>query len=284
MIKQARLLVFQAVASATSPMNGPTASKGLSSLSLMEADTSAQQKKRAISQVGDDNARAISPHNISNNTSMRKSASLLKRPGSFAQKNANKSVQWNSSTLNVRERGPKRMRKNILSGPALRRSTKSFGKPGADIFECPRNATFGEFGNIGQNPYLQLRRNTSLRRPSPYGISTHTLQRTAPTSNEQFDLKASTNTVSRDSFVSSSLQSSASSLVNKTKPSFHDLSRSAVYSVAPPARSASLLRSFQKLTNGSITRTPTQLECLLLSTQRRLDNPEMSGNKQNAKF
>ena len=306
MVKQARLLVFQAVSRATTPSiedagAKPTYSNGISSLSIFDSKPNGKKRDRplvsasstALGSSGplascedDGGTRAIPPFSgpVSSSIATNASTSLLRRPGSFAgTKRANKSVQWNSNTLDHKPHtstSRKRLRKPTLSGPTLTRSSKSFGKPGADIFESSRNATFGEFGNIDQSPHLSTRR--SLTTDSNYHYSTHILQRKRP-SNGASPMSGSSNINAQFSALSRSSSSLSSS---RQKPSFQDLSRSAVYSVTPPM--GSCLRSFQKLSNASsMSRTPTQLESLLLSSQTRSSSsslpPDSNGNK-NAKF
>jgi hypothetical protein len=290
MVKQARLLAFQAVSRATAvtkEASKPTSNR-FSSLSLF--DNVPNDKKRSRSSkdsafispedVGNSSTISISPSVSSNASrgklSAEKFAPSLRGQGSFALKKASKSVQWDTSTLTL-DGGPrdrKRMRKPMLSGPVLKRSAISFGKPDADIFESSRNATFGEFGHVKQSPHVRQKKSGS-RQSAPNSYLPHLLQRKRVSSsvgsssnfgdsmNAQFGL-------SKSKYGSGSLRSKM--------PSFQDLSRSAVYSVAPP--SASCLSSYQKLSNASLARTPTQLESLYLSSQTRPPNKDPNEEKR----
>jgi hypothetical protein len=222
--------------------------------------------------------------------------SLLKRPGSFHGRsglpiNKSKSVQWDNKVesgsgpgrnkLSSRgglslssSSGQKHSRQPMLSSPSLKRSTKSFGKPGADIFESSRNATFAEFGNISQSPHMLKTSNGGGARMlnSAYHFSTHMLQRnrisTIPESgggakNAQFDLMRPAS--SSASVPSADFQDQGQQQSTMRKPSFQELSRNAVYSVTPPGASASFLHLQGMASGGSFKRTPTQLETMLMN-------------------
>jgi len=156
MVKQARLLVFQAVSRATTPSiedagAKPTYSNGISSLSIFDSKPNGKKRDRplvsasstALGSSGplascedDGGTRAIPPFSgpVSSSIATNASTSLLRRPGSFAgTKRANKSVQWNSNTLDHKPHtstSRKRLRKPTLSGPTLTRSSKHLENPG----------------------------------------------------------------------------------------------------------------------------------------------------------
>ena len=289
MVKQARLLAFQAVSRATTvtkEASKPTSNR-FSSLSLF--DNVQNEKKRSRSSnsaftspedVGNLSTISISPSVSSNASrgklSAEKIAPSLRGQGSFASKKASKSVQWDTSThtLDWGPRDRKRLRKPMLSGPVLKRSAISFGKPDADIFESSRNATFGEFGHVKQSPHVRQKKSGS-RQSAPNSYLPHLLQRKRVSSNigSSSNFGDSMNAqfgLAKSKYGSGSLKSKM--------PSFQDLSRSAVYSVAPP--SASCLSSYQKLSNASLARTPTQLESLYLSSQTRPPNKDPNEEKR----
>lgn len=282
MIEQARLVVFQSVARATS-----------SSRKVMDKMMSPpKEHPRLLSSLGsklslastasDKSAQSSSLFSSSSRSSSSSTAvvPLLRRPGSRIQ--TNRSVQWDHAIKDTSLRrnttkessnqcsGKKRTFPSLGGGGSLKRSTKSFGKPGSDIFRSSRNATFAEFGNAGQNPHVKNTNGGGGQKNahslSRYHVSTHILQRNGNESEIQSNSVGQTNA----SFANPSFATPGGNW-NKRKPSFQELSRSAVYSVTPPAASASFL-SLQGMTNsvnGSLTRTPTQLETLLLSTQTK---------------
>jgi len=305
MVEQARLVVFQAVSRTTSStekvieclnphqiyslslgsMENTTkeslTSGGRSRYLLQENTTPPIDEDEASRHLNmNDNGHALKLSGSSTFTS------LLKRPGSFHQRPRNlaqarnKSVQWDTNfTKKAMDfSGLKRGRISTLSsGPVLKRSTKSFGKAHAEIFESSRNASFAEFGNIAQNPLLKKSGSYSSG-SSAYHVSTHILQRTKSSGSVGNASRSQTNNMfeinrMRPTFAGS--DGADPSLGNKgvvdKKRSFQELSRSAVYSVTPPNASSSIL-GLRGTTNGEFRRTPTLLETMLLSsTQTKCD-------------
>ncbi len=314
MIEQARIVVFQSVARATSssrevmnkmaPPQSKENSRVLNSLgSRLSLDS--------ISDTSSSNKSSSLPANSSASSSSSAAVtSLLKRPGSRFR--SNRSVQWDNAIKNTnqkgsnstRESGKKRSFPSLGGVGSLKRSAISFGRPGSDIFRSSRNATFAEFGNAGQNSHVKnstqqhKAAHTSSLGSSRYHVSTHILQRGGNDSNNQSSGNPRTNAsfqTTSSNFNSSINNNATSGSGDSTnhyrKPSFQELSRRAVYSVIPPAASASFL-SLQGMTGGTndrLKRTPTQLETLLLSTQTKRRNssnrhdirPRNSGNFTN---
>lgn len=310
MVEQARLVVFQAVAGATSSSE-EVMEKLHPKLEKMKTSDELDHhtKKRSAGQVvgglpsrsgsairedsvethpANASRPAFSPTDANTTGSTLKpttSASLLRKPGSFMQKKmaTSRSVQWNNTftekTIYNSSPGNKRMRTPTFTGQTMKRSTKSFGKPNAEIFESSRNATFAEFGNIGVSPHVaKMSKNTNgLSNAGAYHVSTHLLRRNKTpsemtnsdnsTSNSQFELSRPRNRASSNSFDSTATPPLTNDLKSK-KPSFQELSRSAVYSIPPPNVGSNLFGSIQT-SNTMFHRTPTMLESVLLSTQTK---------------
>lgn len=329
MVEQARLVVFQAVAGATSSSE-KIMEKLHPKLEQMKTsdDLDNTTKKRSAGQVvgglpsrsgsviREDSVEihsanaprpSFSPTEADTKEQTLEptvSASLLRKPGSFMQKKmaTSRSVQWNNTftekTIYNTNPGNKRMRTPTFTGQTMTRSTKSFGKPDAEIFESSRNATFAEFGNIGVSPHVaKVSKNTNgLSNAGAYHVSTHLLRRNktpsemtnsdTPKSNSQFELSRPRNRASSSSFDSTSTPPLTNDLKSR-KPSFQELSRTAVYSIPPPNAGGNLFGSIQT-SNGMFNRTPTMLESVLLSTQTKSEtsesNHDASFNRGNATF
>lgn len=329
MVEQARLVVFQAVAGATSSSEEvmerlrPKLEKMKTS---DEPDLSTKKRSagqvvgglpsRSGSAIREDSEEtqpanaprpAFSPTEAGTTGPTLKptmSASLLRKPGSFMQKKmtTSRSVQWNNTftekTIYNASPGNKRMRTPTFTGQTMKRSTKSFGKPNAEIFESSRNATFAEFGNIGVSPHVakMSKNNNGLNNAGTYHVSTHLLRRNKTPSemtnsdksktNSQFELSRPRNGVSSNSFDSTSTPPLTNDLKSK-KPSFQELSRTAVYSIPPPNVGSNLFGSVQT-SNTMFHRTPTMLESVLLSTQTKsetsVSNDDVSFSRGNATF
>ena len=321
MVEQARLVVFQAVAGATSSSE-EVMEKLRPNLEKMKTsdEPDLSSKKRSAGQVvgglpsslREDSEEtqpanaprpAFSPTEAGTTGPTLKptmSASLLRKPGSFMQKkmSTSRSVQWNNTftekTIYNASPGNKRMRTPTFTGQSMKRSSKSFGKPNAEIFESSRNATFAEFGNIGVSPHVAKmpKNNHGLSNAGTYHVSTHLLRRNKTPSemksktNSQFELSIPRNGASSNSFDSTSTPPLTNDLKSK-KPSFQELSRSAVYSIPPPNVGSNLFGSVQT-SNTMFHRTPTMLESVLLSTQTKsetsVSNDDVSFSRGNATF
>ena len=153
MVEQARLVVFKAVARATSVTDGTTIPPASAS-----AEPDATSGFRSSLSIADDTpSEPQSAHLLKARSSALRLNNILHGKSDEADKDLstplsktrkNRSVKWNSpmefpsrdvSNIPIPKR--QRMLKSQL------RSTKSFGRPHAETGSGPRNATFAEFGS-----------------------------------------------------------------------------------------------------------------------------------------
>lgn len=293
MVEQARLVVFQSVAKATS------SSKDLMSQMNPPPNRDAMKPTPSTTKKVRISTANLGSYNQSSNNFgggvIPRSGSLLRQSSAGSRSGRVRSVQWDHSIKPSSSRKSTRDPINVCGKKrqfesstisSLKRSTQSFGKPDQNIFECSKNSTFAEFGNVGQSPHLSKSSNGTKSGNSPHSLSryhysTHVLQRNKSFSaSSQPSESSSKNAIfdPRGTGLSSTSappqrerQQQQQQPQELRRPSFHQLSRSAVYSVTPPTASQSFI-SLQHMTGGSgsrLKRTPTQLETLLLSSQRR---------------
>lgn len=153
MVEQARLVVFKAVARATSVTDHPT--RPSASASTEHAALSGFRSSLSIAE--DTPSEPQSAHLLKARSSALRLSNILHEKSGEADKDLstplsrtrkNRSVKWNTPmefpSRDVTDPIPKRQRVLI----SQLRSTKSFGRPHAETGSGPRNATFGEFGSI----------------------------------------------------------------------------------------------------------------------------------------
>lgn len=171
MVQQARMIVFKAVAKATSTAESlaPQSKSGAID-TISEEEISSETSKtlsgfssalNISSGLGSDVAH--SPHEPSHRLQKARSSALklnnvLQGGGgksngnnaSFDKTRKTRSVQWDNrmDILKVKPAGtPSPKRQRVADASARLRSFKSFGRPHAgDFGSGPRNATFGDFG------------------------------------------------------------------------------------------------------------------------------------------
>jgi len=266
MITQARLVVLQAVAKATS--------------SNMQILNSIPRPETTLSQFGaslnlsTEKVTESILHNQSNETNNSNNNNSESTNGVPTRK---RSIKWDESVNDLRSvfKKPKRMN-------SLKRSIKSFGKPNSKCFESAKNATFAEFGNLTQNPYVpKIGRDGRLESTKVHHLSTmnlsarHTLSRNyggfgGKNVNASFDVTPTN--VNNKTASLSALMTSSSQASSMKKTQFTELSRNAKYSHNPPQAMSGLLSiqsllplsSSSKETERNLQRTPTQLENILL--------------------
>ena len=291
MIAQARLVVLQAVAQATSnssnlqrfPQEELSLSKFGSSLSLTAGSTqngtnsqnshmssyfNSQQPRSSTSASRSLLKSGLKPSALHISSSRSPSSDKNNR-----KRDRERSVTWDSSVNNLKSvfKKPKKMN-------SLKRSIKSFGKPNSDFFESAKNATFAEFGNLTNNPNVpKISNNGRLEVPKGgvHHLSTmnltsrHTLDRGGVAGGRNMN-------ASFDLAQTPSLVPALSSQLLKKKPTFTELARNAKYSQAPPQPMNSFLsfdKMFAKGKSEGLKRTPTQLEGILLAqTQTKTTN------------
>lgn len=114
-------------------------------------------------------------------SSIDEHSSLLKQPGSFLIKKGllkERSVQWGTgvkSSVSSNLQESKRVRQDGPIISRMVRSSKSFGRPGSDVFENSRNATFSEFGHVSAS--ISKHNSSRFSEKSPYHIDRNLLQR-----------------------------------------------------------------------------------------------------------
>lgn len=153
MVEQARLVVFKAVARATSVSDQTT----IPSASAPAEAAALSGFSSSLSIAEDTMNEPQSAHLLKARSSALRLTNILHGKSDEADKDIatplsktrkNRSVKWNSPMEFPSRDGPniptpkrQRMVKSQL------RSTKSFGRPHAETGSGPRNATFGEFGS-----------------------------------------------------------------------------------------------------------------------------------------
>jgi hypothetical protein len=183
MVEKARLVVFKAVARATSiqntsaskaPMQSPgqglasfssalsLGGEGGSSLQRSKASASAQRLQDIMTQKVDIKAT--------------KSKDDTSRPTfpTLGKTRKNRSVTWNNQVEQPRTDSRnwpdnKRQKMSQSLAPSLKRSYKSFGKPHADDSDSSdrvKNSTFAEFGHAHKHANVPTFRNGRLHMPS----------------------------------------------------------------------------------------------------------------------
>ena len=310
MIAQARLVVIQAVAKATSSnIQQLTTNKPTADLALSQFGSSL--KLSSVTQIKNSSLTATSGNTMDPFRSLAQSSSLKLSSPTKADNNSNdnnnkkreRSVTWDTSVTNLKSlfKKPKRMN-------SLKRSVKSFGKPNSSFFESAKNATFAEFGSLTKNPHVAtFDASGRLEVPKTHHLSTmnlnarHTLNRNlvgAGLTRGNESLNATFHTIANNQNGGSGhseLSTATYSLASQNfirKPTFTELARSAQYSRAPPQPMNGLL-SFQALLSTgstgstgstssnkqSLQRTPTQLENILLKqTQGKESGTNGGGN------
>lgn len=183
MVEKARLVVFKAVARATSIQNtsaskAPTQSPGQglasfsSALSLGgEGGSSLQRSKASASaqRLQDIMTRKV-------DTKATKAKDDTSRPTfpTLGKTRKNRSVTWNNQVEQPRTDSRnwpdnKRRKMSQTLAPTLKRSYKSFGKPHADDSDSSdrvKNSTFAEFGHAHKHANVPTFRNGRLHMPS----------------------------------------------------------------------------------------------------------------------
>ena len=226
MIEQARLVVFKAVARATSittdhpslpsspaaitPLSGFSTSLSLST----DITTKSMQLQKARSS-------ALRLNNILHGKSDEADKDTLSPLGKTRK---NRSVQWNHPVAvpSVDSSNfPSAKRQRMVQ--ARLRSTKSFGRPHAEHGSGPRNATFGDFGRPDQVTWGKDGR--LKNHPMPGGglaasrLSTfHTNAPPVQNQNATFDLQSSSRGVSKASLAALGIVGDATQQNNPSMP------------------------------------------------------------------
>lgn len=302
MIAQARLVVLKTVAQATLT-NFPSVPENIkteqslaqfgSSLNLSNSMKDDQQaSKRHVAMKS--SAHMLQPTSSALRLSKRErsDSKQFSSLNNGRKRDRDLSVTWDSSVNDLQKSHSLFKKPKIRS--SMKRSIKSFGKPGADHFQSAKNATFAEFGHLTQNPHFSTvnkkRSNHDDVSVKSHHLSTmnlgarHSLSKNFGSNksnggdnhnvNASFDLKSSTTTRS----TPPSLVSSYGNLCRK--PTFTELARNAKYSQPKPRAQNNLL--FQTMMNPeqgkNLKRTPTMLENILLKKTQDSKTGSGGGN------
>lgn len=177
--------------------------------------------------------------------------------------------------------------------PSIIRSTKSFGKPDASVFESSRNATFGDFGRLSKSNHLPQFVDGKLQVPSSHqntaisnspgllqrnrGLSMGNILRSNTNATFQSDALKQQNSTMLDRYSlvrnnQNAMNSQSRSSLNKNngvnigsqslgRQTFNQLSRNMSHS----SKNLNPLKQSQS----QIPRTATALESLLLQASRK---------------
>uniref|UniRef100_A0A7S2S7C4 Uncharacterized protein n=1 Tax=Eucampia antarctica TaxID=49252 RepID=A0A7S2S7C4_9STRA len=165
MVEQARLIVFKAVARATSL---PTTASGLSKVVGGSKISSSAKTGVASLSGGFGSALNLQTSQQSPMLTQKKPSSTrissLDSSGNLAFQKKRSSVTWTHPI----EADQTTKRPKLSDSPSIMRSTKSFGRPDATFFESSRNATFGDFGRVHKSDHIPNFVNGKLQVPNNY--------------------------------------------------------------------------------------------------------------------
>mmetsp|Transcript_25564 Transcript_25564/g.38023 ORF Transcript_25564/g.38023 Transcript_25564/m.38023 type:complete len:821 (-) Transcript_25564:618-3080(-) len=189
MVEQARLVVFKAVAKATAL---PNSSLGLgsqfeSSSMLSSTQMAANRSRASIATLAQFNSTLSLSNSDSNKQRLDKasqpnqqksppvirSSSYLANHSStlLSRTRKNRSVTWKSAHEEPRVDSanyPTAKRRRLEVPVPTLKTTRSFGKPDAGLFESQKNATFAEFGRSHQHSQVPAFVNGKLQVPNGF--------------------------------------------------------------------------------------------------------------------
>jgi hypothetical protein len=171
MVEQARLIVFKAVAHATSL---PTTASGLSNAAGLRDSAVATGVKTGVASLSGGFGSALNLQTTQQQSTtmnqmpstMPSSSMINESSGNLGLLKKKRSVTWNQPIEESSLHSSKRPK--LSAKPSIIKSTKSFGKPDASIFESSRNATFGDFGRVHKSNHIPTYMNGKLQVPNNY--------------------------------------------------------------------------------------------------------------------
>ena len=169
MVEQARLIVFKAVARATSL---PATATGLGHIVASKGPPSPINTQNGVASLSGGFGSALnlkasqqsSGLPRQNNSSLRMSSIGKDSSSNLGSKRKQRSVTWNQP---IEDHDSSKRQTGVIK-PSMMRSTKSFGKPDASLFESSKNATFGDFGRLNKSNHLPQFVDGKLQVPSNY--------------------------------------------------------------------------------------------------------------------
>eukprot|EP00594_Rhizosolenia_setigera_P020024 CAMPEP_0178980364 /NCGR_PEP_ID=MMETSP0789-20121207/26450_1 /TAXON_ID=3005 /ORGANISM="Rhizosolenia setigera, Strain CCMP 1694" /LENGTH=717 /DNA_ID=CAMNT_0020670759 /DNA_START=49 /DNA_END=2203 /DNA_ORIENTATION=+ len=308
MVDQARLVVFQAVARATNVLSPNSSSK------KQAGNPAFRQQFSSVLNLSRNNMENSSSLSRKNKLPSSNFSNILPTPKNSRkvplQKDRSssmlppkaRSVTWNHGVI---EYSDSNKRQKVTGSVQTLKSSKSFGKPDAGLFESQRNATFAEFGRSHANPNVPTFVNGRLQ-VNNGGNRANNLSnlRSSTTMNfdgsqdglgRSFNRNSSFSAATLSLFNGNKRRSSSSNFFNLS-PSTNDGAKSSKASLFGDLRrstgsSASLLGELQRNSNSSLSRsgstkglsgltgigssvsllqrTPTALESLLLAASAK---------------
>jgi len=303
MVEQARLVVFKAVASATSLPIGraqPQRAQPMTGNSPQQSSHSPQQQQPVVPKMtasvgamaltatpeGDDEIEESEEVKVEarlpteGTKSLHRPKSVLKMPSrglasggpseslTLNQPRKSRSITWSNSVDVSKERN------QFHPSPSLK-SSKSFGKPDANTFATSRNATFAEFGRSVNQAAQHTFANGKLKvNANAYSMANFTSNGSS-SNNESFVLKRNAEFSAASLSLTSNLNSrkmGGLSGLAKNVSAFERAPRSA--GIMPQnlslglSKSNTLQKEMENIPQPMLPRTPTALEGLLLQKER----------------